>query len=63
MLNEPKVIVGLTVIENVSMRVPRSRSLTVTEPNPNVPAAVGVPVNEIVLPDTVAGARSADRSR
>jgi hypothetical protein len=29
-------------------------SLTVTEPDPNVPVAVGVPVNEIVLTDSVA---------
>jgi hypothetical protein len=48
-LNAPRVSEGLIVMENVCVLVAPVESLIVTEPDENVPADVGVPVNETVL--------------
>ena len=53
-LKDPKLSAGLMVREKLSVAVAPVESLMVTEPEAKVPAWVGVPVIEIVLPAKVA---------
>jgi hypothetical protein len=53
-LKEPKLIAPSMVTENVAVALTPSESSMVTEPDENVPVELGVPVKEIVLPESAA---------
>jgi hypothetical protein len=53
-VNDPMLKAGLMTIENVWVTLAPTLSMTVTDPDENVPTAVGVPVKVMVLPNSVA---------